>query len=406
MTDFSQDGIVTNLHDFKIRKTEEFEKELKHISNNKNLELILPCLYSELEGKALLKIIEEINKTNYLNHIIIGLDKANEEQAKKAWDFFNKLTIPFSILWNDGANLKKVDEILRLKGLAPKEMGKGRNVWYCVGMALARNQADAIALHDCDIITYERRLLAKLFYPVANPNFNYEFCKGYYPRYAKGKLNGRASRLLVYPLLVAMEKTIGKNDYLEFMKSFKYPLAGEFSLKKDLLKELRIPTDWGMEIGILSEMQRNFSSNSICQVDLADAYDHKHQDLSTEDDSKGLSRMSIDIIKTLIRKLATQGNAFSLETFRSIKATYYRSALDMIDIYKSDAVMNGLSFDRHSEEKAVELFAFNIMKAGESFFENPMETPFIPTWSRVNSAIPETLNKLKDAVNKDNEKFK
>ena len=397
MTDFSQDGIVTNLHDFKIRKTEEFEKELKHISNNKNLELILPCLYSELEGKALPKIIEEINKTNYLNHIIIGLDKANEEQAKKAWDFFNKLTI---------ANLKKVDEILRLKGLAPKEMGKGRNVWYCVGMALARNQADAIALHDCDIITYERRLLAKLFYPVANPNFNYEFCKGYYPRYAKGKLNGRASRLLVYPLLVAMEKTIGKNDYLEFMKSFKYPLAGEFSLKKDLLKELRIPTDWGMEIGILSEMQRNFSSNSICQIDLADAYDHKHQDLSTEDDSKGLSRMSIDIIKTLIRKLATQGNAFSVETFRSIKATYYRSALDMIDIYKSDAVMNGLSFDRHSEEKAVELFAFNIMKAGESFFENPMETPFIPTWSRVNSAIPETLNKLKDAVNKDNEKFK
>ena len=145
----------------------------------------------------------------------------------------------------------------------------------------------------------------------------------------QGKLNGRASRLLVYPLLVAMEKTIGKNEYLEFMKSFKYPLAGEFSFKKDLLRELRIPTDWGMEIGILSEMQRNFSSNLICQIDLADAYDHKHQDLSTEDDSKGLSRMSIDIIKTLIRKLATQGNSFSLETFRSIKATYYRSALDL-----------------------------------------------------------------------------
>ena len=69
------------------------------------------------------------------------------------------------------------------------------------------------------------------------------------------------------------------------------------------------------------------------------------------DSSKGLSRMSIDIIKTLIRKLATQGNSFSLETFRSIKATYYRSALDMIDIYKSDATMNGLSFDRHSEKK-------------------------------------------------------
>ena len=116
--------------------------------------------------------------------------------------------------------------------------------------------------------------------------------------------------------------------------------------------------------------------------------------------------MSIDIIKTLIRKLATQGISFSLETFRSIKATYYRSALDMIDIYKSDATMNGLTFDRHSEEKAVELFAFNIMKAGESFFENPMEKPFIPTWSRVNSALPKVFKDLKEAVREDDKKFR
>ena len=145
---------------------------------------------------------------------------------------FLKIKVAFFNIVERRTKPKKVDDELKVKGLAPKEMGKGRNVWYCVGMALARGEADAIALHDCDIITYERRLLAKLFYPVANPNFNYEFCKGYYPRYAKGKLNGRASRLLVYPLLVAMEKTIGKNEYLEFMKSFKYPLAGEFSFKR------------------------------------------------------------------------------------------------------------------------------------------------------------------------------
>ena len=135
-------------------------------------------------------------------------------------------------------------------------------------------------------------------------------------------------------------------------------------------------------------MQRNHSSNKICQVDLAQTYDHKHQDLSENNDNAGLSRMSIDITKALVRKLATQGNIFSLETFRSIKATYYRAALDMIDIYRSDARMNGLSFDSHIEEKAVELFALNIMKAGESFFENPMETPFIPTWNRVSECYP------------------
>ena len=406
MGEFSQNGIVANLHDFSTRTTDKIEKDLEKFSKTRPMELILPCLYSELEGDALPKIVNEISKTKYLNHIIIGLEKANKLQAKKAWKFFKKLKVPFSILWNDGPKLKKLDKELKKIDLAPKQMGKGRNVWYCIGMAIARDEARSVALHDCDIKTYDRRLLAKLFYPVENPLFNYEFCKGYYPRIADNRMHGRVARLLVNPLLTAMEKTIGKSDYIDFMKSFKYPLAGEFSFRRNILPELRISSDWGIEIAILSEMQRNYSSNNICQVELADNYDHKHQILSIKDSSKGLSKMSIDIIKTLVRKLATQGYSFSKETFRSIKATYYRSALDLIDIYRSDAQMNGLKFDSHNEEKTVELFALNIMKAGELFFESPMDTPFIPTWHRVKSAIPDFLDRFKESVHKDNKDFK
>ena len=67
--------------------------------------------------------------------------------------------------------------------------------------------------------------------------------------------------------------------------------------------------------------------------------------------------------------------------------------------------MNGLKFDSHLEEKAVELFAINIMKAGEAFILNPMDTPFIATWSRVKSAIPNFLTRLKETVNEDNKKY-
>ena len=407
MGSFYQNGIVANLHDFSYGSSSEnnyqkLENELVHFSKDNPMELILPSLFSEINGSALPNIVNEINKTKFLNHVVVGLDKSNSQESKTAFKFFDQLKIPFSILWNDGPRLIELDEELKEKGLAPREFGKGRNVWYCIGMTLARGEAESVALHDCDILTYEKSLLAKLFYPVANPFFNFQFCKGYYPRVADGKMNGRVSRLLVFPLLLAMEKTIGKSEYLDFMKSFRYPLAGEFSFRKNLLPELRIPSDWGLEIGVLSEMQRNHSSNRICQVDLAQKYDHKHQDLSENDDNSGLSRMSIDITKALIRKLATQGNIFSLETFRSIKATYYRTALDMIDIYRSDAKMNGLSFDSHTEEKTVELFALNIMKAGETFFENPMETPFIPTWNRVVSAIPDFLDRFKSSVELDN----
>ena len=411
MGSFYQNGIVANLHDFSYGSSSEnnykkLEKKLVDFSNDNPMELILPSLFSEINGTALPNIINEINKTKFLNHVVIGLDRSNDKEFKKAFKFFQQLKTPFSILWNDGPRLVELDNELKEKGLAPREFGKGRNVWYCIGMALARGEASSIALHDCDILTYNKDLLAKLFYPVANPSFNFEFCKGYYPRVADGKMNGRVSRLLVFPLLLAMEKTIGRSEYLDFMKSFRYPLAGEFSFRKNLLPELRIPSDWGLEIGVLSEMQRNHSSNRICQVDLAQTYDHKHQDLSENDETAGLSRMSIDITKALIRKLATQGNIFSLETFRSIKATYYRVALDMIDIYRSDSKMNGLSFDSHIEEKAVELFALNIMKAGETFFENPMETPFIPTWNRVLSAIPDFLDRFKSSVELDNEELR
>ncbi|BBO27923.1 MAG: glycosyl transferase [Pseudomonadota bacterium] len=406
MADFYQNGVVTTLHNLASRSTEALEAELLRFSQKRPMALILPSLFSELEGPALSHIVDELVDVPYLSEIVIGLDRADADQYRHAQGFFKRLPQHHRILWNDGPRLKAIDEELQALDLAPKELGKGRNVWYCMGYILASNKAESVALHDCDIVTYKRDLLARLIYPVANPQFNYEFCKGYYARVADGKINGRVSRLLVTPLLRALKRTLGDNEYIEFMDSFRYPLAGEFSFRRDVLNDIRIPSDWGLEIGVLSEMHRNYSHNRLCQADIADAYDHKHQDLSLNNEQGGLSKMSIDITKAVFRKLATQGFSFSNEMFRSIKATYFRIALDFIETYHNDAVMNGLTLDIHSEEKAVEMFASNIMKAGQHFLENPMETPFIPSWNRVTSAVPDILDRLLEAVEADTEEFR
>ena len=338
----------------------------------------------------------------YINHIVIGLDKANKKEFFEAKKFFSELPQKHEILWNDGPNLKSLDTLLAKQNLAPQELGKGRNVWYCMGYILSIGKAEAVALHDCDIVTYSRSLLARLVYPVANPKFNFDFCKGYYPRVSKNKVKGRVARLLVTPLLRALEKTIGFNEFISFVDSFRYPLAGEFSFRRRVLKDIRIPYDWGLEIGVLSEMFRNYAGNRLCQVDIADNYDHKHQDIFFDDNSKCLSKMSVDIIKVIIRKLASQGETFSMSIFRSLKATYYREALDFVQIYKKDALMNAYDIDVHEEETAVELFAKNIMVAGQVFLDSPMESPNIPTWSRVDTALPGFLNDLRKAVELDN----
>ncbi len=405
MGDFYQNGVVTTLHNLSRRPLAELEKELIEFSAERPIGLILPCLYSELETEAMPRITSHLSQVPYLEEIIIGLDRADEKQYRHALDFFSQLPQRYKVLWNDGPRLQKLDQELINEGLSPKELGKGRNVWFCMGYSLASNRTESVALHDCDIVTYDRELLARLVYPVANPNFNYEFCKGYYARVANQKMNGRVCRLLVTPLLRALKKVFGSLDYLEYLDSFRYPLSGEFSFRKDVISDIRIPSDWGLEIGVLSEMKRNYSTNRICQVDIADIYDHKHQDLSAGNDQAGLSKMSIDITKAVFRKLATNGIVFNQETFRTIKATYFRIGLDFIETYKNDAEINGLKLDVHKEEQAVELFAQNIMKAGEHFLENPMETPFIPCWNRVRSAIPGFMKRFYDAVDQDMEEF-
>ena len=403
MADFHQNGVVSTLHNLTNRPVEELEKKLVKYSKERPIALVLPSLFSELEGPALKNIVEHLKDVPYLSKIIIGLDQATEEQFEYAKEFFSVLPQDHAILWNDGPRLRAVDEELASHDLAPPAPGKGRNVWYCFGYILAAcPEIEVIGLHDCDILTYDRGMLARLLYPVANPNFNYVFSKGYYARVADGKMNGRVMRLLVTPLIHALREVFGYDPYLNYLNSFRYPLAGEFAMSKDVLLDLRIPSDWGLEIGILSEVRRNYSTKMICQVELADNYDHKHQEMSEEDKSKGLSKMSIDIALSIFRKLAVNGKTLSEERIRTVKAVYLRTALDILEMYRHDAVMSGLKFNVHEEEKAVELFASNIVEAGSIFRSNPADVAFVSRWNRMHHAIPGIRDQIKKAVEKDN----
>ncbi|MDQ2094617.1 glycosyl transferase [Rhodalgimonas zhirmunskyi] len=405
MADFHQNGNIAQFHDLRQRPNDELVYELETFAQSRKISLILPSLYSELEGDALPAILDELSKVSYLHRIVIGLDQADEEQFRHAREFFSRLPQDHVVLWNDSPRMKALQTRLDEQGLAPKEAGKGKNVWTCIGYLLACADTAVMAIHDCDIVTYKREMLDRLLYPVANPNFPYQLSKGFYPRIGDGKLNGRVTRLLVSPLLIALQKVLGQRDYIDYLRSFRYPLSGEFAMRTGMLPDLRIPSDWGLEIGVLSEAWRNLAPHAVAQVEISDAYDHKHQTLSPEDANAGLNRMSTDICKAIYRKLAADGTVFTHNTFRTLKATYYRVALDLLEFYAADAVMNGLKLDRHSEEASIEMFAENIVRAGQIFLENPHETPFIPNWSRVHAADPQLIEDFKQAAAEDDAEF-
>src|SRR5690606_18673793 len=118
MGDFYQNGVITTLHNLTRRPLEEMEAELLWFSKHRPIGLVLPSLYSELEGAALANIVEELTRVKYLSQIIIGLDRASEDQYRHALQYFAKLPQEPVVLWNDGPRLRQVDQVLEKHGLA------------------------------------------------------------------------------------------------------------------------------------------------------------------------------------------------------------------------------------------------------------------------------------------------
>ena len=400
MSDFFQSGVITTLHSLGGSSLGRLEAEIKHCSRERPIALVLPCLHSEIKGAGLARIVEVLREVPYLQQVIVsvsGTSRRDEFDAVRR--FFQ--SIPEAVcIWGSGATVGELLGRLRESGLEIPPEGKGRAVWTGVGYAIARADVEVLVFHDCDVLTYDRELLARLTFPVVHPNLDYEFCKGYYGR-ATNRLHGRVTRLFITPLLRSLKLTLGPLPLVEFLDSFRYPLAGEFSMKTTLARQLRIPSDWGLEIGTLAEVFRNGSAQRVCQVELCDNYDHKHQELSPDDPTRGLHRMVIDIATSLFRNLASVGVQFDAGFLNTLSAAYLRHAQDTVSRYADVALINGLEFDQHDEERMVETFTAALRVAGLAFVRDPRHAPLIPNWHRVIAALPEFLTDLRYAVEVD-----
>jgi glucosyl-3-phosphoglycerate synthase len=400
MSDFFQNGMITTLHRLNRNNRTELEQEMIYHSQRRPIALVLPALFSELESPALPRIVEALKGVPYLTQVVITMGRTDEGQFQQAKKFFEGLPQEKVIIWNDGPRLGRIYQGIE-KEFGRFEKGKGLSAWMAYGYVLAARKCQVIALHDCDILSYDTEMLARLCYPIVNARLNYEFCKGYYSR-VTDRLHGRVTRLFVTPLIRGLIQMLGPNPFLAYLDSFRYPLAGEFAMVTDLAWRNRIPSDWGLEVGVLAEIYRNCTLTGICQADLADNYEHKHQDLSADDASKGLMKMTADIAKSLFRTLAGEGVVFSEGFFKSLSTTYVKQAQDAIKRYHDDAMINSLVFDRHEEATAMEAFARSIQLAGDQTLEDPLNIPLIPNWSRVLSALPDLFDLLLEVVEKDN----
>lgn len=402
MADFYQNGAITTLQNLRERPIEDLEAELKTIcGRRRKTVLLLPALYSEFETPSMPRIIEELSKVGYLYRIVLSLDRADRGQFSRAKEFMSVLPADVKIVWHDGSRLQKLYKELRRNDFKLDLPGKGRSVWMTIGYILSDPEVYAMALHDCDILNYERDLLARLVYPVVHPACEFEFSKGYYAR-VTNKLYGRVTRLFYTPLIRTLNRILGFNAFIDYLDSFRYALSGEFAFVSSLARSIRISPTWGLEVSMLSEVYQLTSANRICQVEIAKSYEHKHQVLQKEKPDQGLIRMATDIAKALFRVLSHDGIVMSEAFFRTLLTAYIQESRIVIEKYHGLALLNGLTYDRHAEIEASEAFVTSLQSAIREFVVDPVGIPMLAAWVRVNAALPDFAERLAEAVDLDN----
>lgn len=419
MADFHQDPMITTLHALYDAidgdpYLNHLERRLERHSQNQSISLLLPSLFSEIHNEGVLdRIIEQIGEVRYLSNIVVALGGAKEEaQFLEAKQYFGRLATPqrdVRVVWVDGPRVQGLLREIEEREIAIGEQGKGQSVWVALGYMFARDQSDVIGLHDCDIVTYSRTLLGRLIEPIANPNNDFQFCKGFYARISPSEraMKGRATRLFVTPFVDTCARLMEQRGdaelkrFFDYHRSFKYPLAGEFCFTSDLARGLNIAYDWGLEVASLSQVYDQLTVRQIAQVDLAPNYEHKHQDLSPDSGDRGLHRMVVDIGKFYLTYMRSHGVPLDDAFVDMMLHTYYQNALKYIRKYSYDADINNLRFDLYEEESAASHFRGFLWDAWMQS-KGPQEAKLIPSWNRVVYTFPEIFERLRAAVEDDN----
>ena len=332
MSDFAQTGLITTLQRLNDSHLDALEAELCGLAVQRPIALVLPCHAAELERPALAHIVAELAGAKWVNEIVVSMNGPDESAHARAGEFFARLPQRVRVLWNNSA-------------------GKGANVAAAFRLLGGEKSAAIFATQDCDVASFRRQDLARLCYAVAQPQFGYAFAKAYYSR-VTDRLYGRVTRLFLAPLLHACVRVAGHHPLLDFLLSFRYPLAGEIAITREVAAALPIAPGWGLEVAMLCDVFRHLDPRTVCQVDGGPGYDHKHQPAAT-----ALAEMATEIAAELFRQLAAEGLPHTADFRATIAAAYQREASLALRRSAALAKMNSIPFDETTEREIVTAFA-------------------------------------------------
>ncbi len=144
--------------------------------------------------------------------------------------------------------------------------GKGNAMWK----SLHASRGDLVCWLDADLTAFGSHYVTRLLDPLlADPGV--VFVKGYYerpvddgrasggPGASAGSGGGRVTELVARPLI----------SYLfPHLAGIVQPLGGEYAGRREALESVPFVQGWGVEIGLLIDLERRYGLGALAQVDL------------------------------------------------------------------------------------------------------------------------------------------
>lgn len=184
-----------------------------------------------------------------------------------------------------GARVESTVTLLPEQG---RGTGKGEALWKSV----YASKGDLIVWVDADIVNFGPHFLVGLLGPlVMDPSIG--FSKGFYDRPIEGQVGtgGRVTELVARPIVALL------HPQLSWLVQ---PLAGEYAGRRDVLEAVPFVQHYGVDLGLLIDISRQFGVDAIVQVDLGERV-HRNRSLDE------LSPQAVMVIQTALAKCTNVG---------------------------------------------------------------------------------------------------
>lgn len=230
----------------------------------RTVSVCIPCRDEAATIGPLVSVIrrELMSDIGLVDELIVLDDRSTDDTARVAV--------------HSGAQVVSIDDAHRKHG---EGHGKGNALW----VTLLVSHGDIVVWCDGDVTSFEPDWVTKLVAPLLNDS-SVMMMKALYHRPTNYGGGGRTTELVARPLM---------SRYFPGLTGLAQPLSGEYAGRRTALERLSFVQGWGVEMGLLIDIEREWGATAIGQVDLGSRL-HRHRSLHS------LSVQAAEVMATIL----------------------------------------------------------------------------------------------------------